>query len=60
MGVEYISYAFIVDFAKKPLHGGVGHLMAYLPFVVVAFTGPLLRLAAAAKRIGEERGLAIS
>ncbi len=50
LGVEYISLAFLVDFAKNPFKHGVGQFVAYLPFLALALAGPLLRLAAAAKR----------
>ncbi len=55
IGVEYISFAFLVDFAKNPFKHGVGHLAAYLPFLALALAGPLLRLAAAAKRPAQPR-----
>ncbi len=50
LGVEYISFAFLVDFAKNPFKHGIGHFLAYLPFLALALAGPLLRLAAALKR----------
>jgi len=50
IGVEYISYAFISDFAKNPFAGGIRHFVGYLPFLTLALAGPLLRLAAAVKR----------
>jgi hypothetical protein len=56
IGVEYISFAFLVDFAKNPFNGGVPNLLAYLPFLALAVAGPLLRLAAAAKRLSQRRG----
>jgi hypothetical protein len=60
LGVEYISFAFLVDFAKNPFEHGVLHFIAYLPFLALAVAGPLLRLAAAAKRLSPARGLATS
>lgn len=60
LGVEYISFAFLVDFAKNPFQSGVMHLMAYLPFLALAVAGPLLRLAALAKRLTGARRLAVS
>ncbi len=50
LGVEYISFAFLVDFARNPLGHGIGHFLAYLPFLTLALAGPPLRLAAALKR----------
>jgi hypothetical protein len=57
LGVEYISFAFLVDFAKNPFQGGVPNLLAYLPFLALAVAGPLLRLAAVAKRLSQARDL---
>ena len=59
LGVEYISLAFLADFAKNPFQGGVRHLVAYLPFLVLAVAGPLLRLTATAKRLSLVRRLAV-
>ena len=50
IGTEYIALVFLVDFAKNPLEHGLQSLIAYLPFQGLAFAGPLLRLAADAKR----------
>jgi hypothetical protein len=60
LGVEYISFAFLIDFAKKPFQGGVLNLLAYLPFLTLAIAGPLLRLAAVAKRMSQTLGLAVN
>ena len=57
VGVEYISCAFILDFAKHPFRGGTGHLLAYLPFLVLALAGPALRVGAAVKRVAEQHRL---
>jgi hypothetical protein len=46
VGMNYIAYAFFVDFMKYPLHGGIKHVVEYLPFVILAIVGPVLRLAA--------------
>ena len=48
--MNYIAYAFFVDFMRFPLLG-VKHIVAYLPFLVLATVGPLLRLAAWTLRI---------
>ena len=46
VGMNYIAYAFFVDFMKYPLHGGIKHVVEYLPFAILAVVGPFLRLAA--------------
>jgi hypothetical protein len=51
VGVEYISLVFLTDFAKDPLGGGLVKVLDYVPFLILAIAGPLLRLAAAMKRI---------
>ena len=55
IGVEYIGVAFIVDFFKSPFQDGIAHIANYAPFVVLAIAGPVLRLAAAAKRLARQR-----
>jgi hypothetical protein len=52
IGLNYIAYAFIVDLLRNPLHGGVGHVVEYLPFATLAIAGPVLRLAAFVQRLG--------
>jgi hypothetical protein len=59
LGVEYIALVFLSDFAKKPFYGGVSSLLIYLPFFVMAIAGPLLRLAAAAKRVAVSQRVAV-
>lgn len=61
VGVEYISYAFILDFiadflAKNPRSTGL--VIGYLPFQILALSGPLLRLAALIKRLASARRVA--
>jgi len=51
VGLNYIAYAFARDFVKDPLGGGLRHVAAYLPFVVLAIAGPILRLLASSVRI---------
>ena len=51
VGLNYIAYAFAKDFVKDPLGGGLKHIAAYLPFVVLAVVGPVLRLLASSMRI---------
>ena len=59
IGVEYISLAFLSDFFVNPFQSGIRNLLAYLPFLALAIAGPLLRLAAAIKRVSIARRLAI-
>ena len=54
VGMNYIAYAFFVDFAKHPLEGGVKRVIEYLPFVILAVAAPLLRLGAFAMRCALE------
>ena len=58
VGVEYIALVFLVDFAKNPFQGGIVNLLIYLPFISLAIAGPLLRFAAAAKRLAQSKTLA--
>jgi hypothetical protein len=60
IGVEYIALAFFVDFLNSPFQHGFAHIASYAPFVVLSVAGPLLRLAAAAKRFTELRRLPAS
>jgi len=60
IGVEYIALAFFVDFFKSPFQGGFAHIASYAPFAVLSVAGPLLRLAAAGKRLTELRRLPVS
>jgi hypothetical protein len=55
VGVEYIALIFLVDFSKKPFGEGFAHVSYYAPFVVLSVAGPLLRLAAAVKRLNARR-----
>jgi D-alanyl-lipoteichoic acid acyltransferase DltB (MBOAT superfamily) len=59
VGVEYIALAFLVDFDKNPFQGGFANFIAYVPFLALAIAGPVLRLAALAKRLSQVRRLAI-
>ena len=58
LGVEYIAFVFLVDFAKNPYQDGVLSVIAYLPFQAMAVAGPLLRIAAVAKRLTRARKVA--
>jgi magnesium-transporting ATPase (P-type) len=53
LGVEYIAFAFLVDFANHTFQDGIANVMIYSPFVILATAGPPLRLAAALKRLSE-------
>jgi len=59
IGVEYIAFAFLSEFAGRAFHGGVASFLIYLPFLTLALAGPLLRIAALGKRwraaLAEER-----
>jgi hypothetical protein len=44
VGMNYIAYAFAVDFIKYPFESGVKYVAEYLPFAVLAVVGPILRL----------------
>jgi len=57
-GVEYINLIFIYDFANKPFHGRAANLLVYLPLLALAVAGPVLRLAAALKRLTQSPTLA--
>jgi hypothetical protein len=46
VGLNYIAYAFAVDFFASPLQGGAKHILFYLPFAALSIAGPSLRLAA--------------
>jgi hypothetical protein len=58
LGVEYIAFAFLLDFARNPFGGSVGRVLAYLPFLALAVAGPCLRLAALVRRVAQSRQLA--
>jgi len=51
IAVEYIALVFLMDFAKNPFKGGVLYAIYYLPFIVLAIAGLVLRRAAALKRM---------
>jgi hypothetical protein len=51
VGLNFIAFAFAVDFLNHPLHGGARHIVGYLPFAILAIAGPGLRLGALMLRI---------
>ena len=51
VGLNYIAYAFAVDFLKYPQLGSIKYLAGYLPFAVLSVVGPLLCLAAFVRRV---------
>jgi hypothetical protein len=59
LGVEYISLAFLTDFARNPFQGGILDMAYYLPFLALAIAGPTLRLAALVKRLSQVRRFAV-
>ena len=50
VGLNYIAYAFAVDFLRNTQLTGIKYLMGYLPFTVLSFAGPILRLVALTHR----------
>ena len=46
IGMNYVAYAFAIDFLRDPLAGGLGHAVLYWPFAALAIIGPGLRVAA--------------
>lgn len=60
VGLNYIAFAFAVDFLRDPLRGGFAHVAYYLPFAVMSVVGPVLRVAAFLSRFkGEGRRSAL-
>ena len=50
IGLNYIAYAFAVDFLKGPLLGDLKHIAGYLPFAILSVAGPSLRVVAYIQR----------
>jgi hypothetical protein len=46
IGMNYILYVFLYDFTHNQLHGGILHLVSYLPFAIMVAAAILLQLAA--------------
>ncbi len=51
LGLNYIAYAFAIDFLRHPFSGGLRHMVEYVPFALLAVLGPAVRLAAFARRL---------
>lgn len=52
VGMNFIAYAFAVDFLKGPLSGGLKHVVEYGPFAVLAVVGPLVYAAGVVPAFG--------
>jgi len=50
IGLNFIAFAFAVDFLRLPASASAKYLMGYLPFVLLAVAGPALRVAAFGQR----------
>jgi hypothetical protein len=50
-GLNYILYAFAVDFFNLPLFGSVRHMVAYFPFAALCVAGPIIRFTAFVQRV---------
>jgi hypothetical protein len=55
VGMNYIAYAFAVDFVRFPPHAGMAHYAEYAPFSVMSVAGPVVYFAALALSIGRMR-----
>lgn len=51
VGMEYVALAFLRDFLHDPLGHGLKNFLAYMPFLALAFSGALLRIALYATRL---------
>jgi len=58
-GMNYIAYAFAVDFLKVQHYGSPRFLVAYLPFAVLSVVGPALVFAALMLRAARSWGPAL-
>jgi hypothetical protein len=55
LGMNYIAFAFAVDFLRHSPFGGVGHTVGYLPFALLSLAGPACYWLALALRRGGPR-----
>jgi hypothetical protein len=51
IGLNYIALAFAVDFMRFPFHGDARYVLGYVPFIILAILGPVLRVGAWCQRI---------
>jgi hypothetical protein len=51
VGLNYIAFAFAIDFLRNPLNGDIKHLAGYTPFAVLSILAPLFRIAAYLRRV---------
>lgn len=51
VGLNYIAFAFAVDFLRGPLFDSLTHLAAYLPFALFSILGPIFRLTGYVQKI---------
>lgn len=58
VGVEYISLVFLFDFTLPRFQVDIPYIVEYVPFILLTLAGPLLRIAAAVKRLSQARALA--
>ncbi|MGC1522629.1 MAG: hypothetical protein WA803_13885 [Steroidobacteraceae bacterium] len=58
VGVEYISLVFLFDFTLPRFQVDIPYIAEYVPFIVLTLAGPILRIAAAFKRLSQTRALA--
>jgi len=52
--MNYLLYAFALDFLGHPLHGDLGTMVLYGPFVLLVFIGPSLVLGALLQRAARQ------
>jgi hypothetical protein len=50
VGLNYIAYAFAVDFLRYPEFDSIKYWVGYLPFAILSVIGPLLWIAAFMRR----------
>jgi hypothetical protein len=52
LGLNYILYAFAVDFLGRSPSNSAKYILGYLPFSILVIVGPLLRITAMALNFG--------
>lgn len=58
VGVEYLSLVFLFDFTLPRFQVDISYLAEYVPFILLTIAGPILRIAAAVKRLSQARAVA--